>query len=136
MDADRSPSRNAVTALAMVAGAGALLIIAFQGGPEVLDYGTGWVPWGIPLVAGALAVGVAELGIAPEFETTLLAKLLVGALLALTVWSAAPLVLDVLRLTGQVPSPPNWWGVGLRLLVLLATTAAIVPLAVALRGRR
>lgn len=136
MDGERTAARNAVTMLAMAAGAGVLLIVAFQGTPEVLDYTTGLVPWGIPLVTGALAVGVAELGIAPDFETTVLAKLLVGALVVLTAWTAAPVVQDVLRLTGQVPSPPSWWGIALRLLAVLASLAAIVPLALALRRRR
>ena len=127
-------SRNGVTALAMVLGAGALLVLACQRGPEVLDGGTGLVPWWIPLVAAALAIGVAELGLAPDFASSPLAWPLVGALLLATGWAALPLAVDVQRLLGA--GGVNWWGLALRLLLLGATAAALVPLATAVRARR
>jgi len=132
----RTQVRHGMVTLAMVAGSGALLVVGFLGTPQVLDYETGLVPWGVPLVAAALAIAVAELGLAPDFESSVLARVLVVALLALTGWSVAQLLFDGLRMVGLVPLPVSWSGFGLRLLLLLAATAALVPLLTAARENR
>lgn len=129
----RTELRFVVPALAMTLAAAAMLVLVFQATPWVLDYETGLVPWGVPLVAAALAVAVAELGMAPGFGSSVLGTVLSLALLVMTGWAVAQLLFDALRLVGLVPLPLSWWGFGLRLLLLAAAAAALLPVAAARR---
>ena len=59
--------------------------------------------------------------------------MLVGALLVVTVLSVGLLPFDALRIVGLIPLPLSAWGLVLRLLLLVAGAAALVP---AMRTRR
>ena len=130
----RHPSRRFVLPALTVAAAGAaMVVLASQANAWMLDYGVGIVPAVVPWLAACLAVAVAALGLAERRASSAGGSLLMGALVVVTAWSIAMLPFDALRIVRLVPLPLSGWGLSLRLLLLVAGAAALVP---ALRAQR
>ena len=125
--------RLALPALAGAAAAAAMVVLATQATGEMLDYGVGIVPAVVPWLAAGLAVAVAVVGLTERGASSAGGSLLMGALVIVTAWSITMLPFDVLRIVGLVPLPLSGSGLLLRLLLLGAAAAALVP---ALRSRR
>ncbi len=130
----RYPGRRLVLPVLSVAAAGlAMVVLAIQTSDEMLDYGVGIVPAVVPWLSACLSVAVAAVGLNERRATSAVGSVLIGALVASTAWSVTMLPFDALRIVGLVPLPLSGWGLALRLLLLLAATAALVPV---LRVRR
>jgi hypothetical protein len=133
----RYPGRRFVLPALTVAAAGAaMVVLATQTDDEMLSYGVGVVPVVVPWLAAGLAVAVAAVGLRERRATSAAASLLMGALAILTAWSVTMLPFDLLRIVGLVPLPLSAWGLGLRLLLLIAGAAAVIPVLRAQRARQ
>ncbi len=129
----RDPGRRFVLpALTVAAAAGATAVLATQADDEVLDYGVGLVPAVVPWLAAGLSVAMAALGSSARRASSAAVSVLIGAVAVVTAWSITMLPFDLLRIVRLVPMPLSGWGMSLRLLLLVAGAAALIP---ALRAR-
>lgn len=128
-----SPGRLVLATLTVGAAATAAIVLATRADGEALDYGVGVVPVLVPWLAAGLAVVLALIGWRQRWAASVVGSLFLGALILLTAWSIVMLPFDLLRIVGLVPLPLSGWGLALRLLLLLAAAASIIP---ALQGRK
>ena len=130
----RSANRRFLLPVVSVVAAGAaMLVLATQTNDEMLDYSVGIVPAIVPWLSACLSVSVTVVGLGERRALSAVGSVLIGALLVTTAWSVAMLPFDVLRIVGLVPLPLSGWGFVMRLLLVVAATAALVP---AMRIRR
>lgn len=130
----RLPWRSFVLpALAVAAAGAALVVLSARPDDTMLDYGVGIVPVIVPFLAALVAVAVAAIGMNGRASSSAAGSLLMVTLVVTAAWSVAMLPFDALRIVGLVPLPLSGGGLLLRLLVLTAGTAALVPV---LRARR
>lgn len=130
----RYPGRRlALSAVAVVAAGAAMVVLATQVDDQTLDYGVGVVPAVVPWLAAGLSVVLAVVASSARRVSSSGASVLMGALGVLTAWSVTMLPFDALRVVRLVPLPLSGWGLVLRVLLLIAAAAALVP---ALRVRR
>jgi hypothetical protein len=108
-----------------VGAAATVVVLATQADGEMLDYSVGVVPALVPWLAAGLAVAVAAVALSGRGTSAAAMSLLMGALAIMTAWSLAMLPFDALRIVGLVPLPLSGWGLGLRLLLLIAGASAI-----------
>lgn len=127
--------RFILPAIAVLAAAGAMLVLTLHADGAALDYGTGLVPIAVPWVAAVLVVIVAVTGLT-RLVTSPIAGLFAAALTVATGWSVAVLLFDALRVVRLVPLPLSGWGLGLRLLLLVGAAAAVQPVLHASQVRR
>jgi hypothetical protein len=93
----------------------------------------GVLPAIVPWLAAVLAIAAAVVASREDRAVSAPAPLLLGALAVTTAWSVVMLPFDVLRIVGLVPLPLSLAGMSLRLLLLAAGAAVLVP---ALQDRR
>lgn len=119
--------RFALPGLAVLAGGAAMVVLATQTTGEVLDYGVGIVPPVVPWLSAGLSVATALIGLSERRARSATMTVVIGALVVTTAWSITMLPFDVLRIMRLVPLPLSTWGLGLRLLLLVAAAAALLP---------
>jgi hypothetical protein len=120
-------SRLVLSGVSVAAAVAAMLVLATQTSDEMLDYGVGVVPALVPWLSACLSVVVVAVGWDERRDTSTAMSALIGALIIVTAWAITMLPFDVLRMVRLVPLPLSGWGIALRLLLLVAATAALVP---------
>jgi hypothetical protein len=111
----------------VVAALAAMVVLATQTTDEMLDYSVGVVPPIVPWLSAWLSVAVALLGLSDRRSLSTAMTVLIGALVLATAWAITMLPFDLLRIVGLVPLPLSPWGLVLRLLLLGAAAAALLP---------
>jgi len=130
----RYPNRRFVLpALTVLAAGAAMVILASQTNDEMLDYSVGVVPVLVPWLSACLSIAVAVVGLSERRASSAVGSILIGSLVVMIAWTLVMLPFDLLRIVGLVPLPLSAWGFVMRLLLLVAGTAALVP---ALQVRR
>ncbi len=119
--------RFVLPALSVTAAGAAMVVLATQMDDEMLDYGVGIVPVVVPWLSACLSVAVAAVGLSERRASSAAGSILIGALVVMTAWAVVMLPFDLLRIVGLVPLPLSGWGLVMRLLLLLAAAAALVP---------
>jgi hypothetical protein len=120
-------SRLVLAGLAVLAAAAAMVVLATQSTGEMLDYGVGVVPPLVPWVSAWLSVAVALMGLSERRAVSSAMTVLIGGLVIATAWSITMLPFDALRVVQLVPLPLSVPGLVLRLLLLVAAAAALIP---------
>ena len=117
----------------VAAAAAAIVILAAAADGDMLDYGVGVVPAPVPWLAAGLAIVAAFTASSARGSPSAAGSWQLGVTTVATAWSVVMLPFDVLRIVGLVPLPLHLGGMCLRLLLLIAAGAVLVP---ALQARR